>query len=374
MASIKKRGNKWQIRVSYKDSDGINRTKSKSGFTTKREAEIYAADLQTQSFNDEIAVNGKVTLYDYFSDWYKLYKKPSLSYRTKLQYEHTKSVIQKYFGNSMLSKINRRQYQKFLTEYGSDHSKATVAKKNSHIRACVKNAIYDNIVKKDFTDQTTLVFDKTKTMEIDYLNLKELNEMINKLYDGIDPHFTSRYMIIVAAYSGLRLGELQGLQWQDVNFNFKTIAVNRSWNELNSEFKETKTASSIRIVRINQMIIDLLTELKEFCQPKNDNEQIFINQFGTVPTSAAVNKTLKKFVSHQGFHFHSLRHTHVAYLLSKHVDLYLISKRLGHSDIGTTSKVYSYLIDEYKIEGDNQIETALDDISQDTKKATSKIG
>ena len=59
-------------------------------------------------------------------------------------------------------------------------------------------------------------------------------------------------------------------------------------------------------------------------------------------------------------HFHSLRHTHVAYLLSENIDLYIISKRLGHSDISTTSRVYSYLIDEYKNRADNQIENIVD--------------
>ena len=62
-----------------------------------------------------------------------------------------------------------------------------------------------------------------------------------------------------------------------------------------------------------------------------------------------------KKINKPSFHFHSLRHIHVAYLLSKNIDLYIISKRLGHSDISTTSRVYSYLIDEYKNRADNQI-------------------
>lgn len=57
----------------------------------------------------------------------------------------------------------------------------------------------------------------------------------------------------------------------------------------------------------------------------------------------------------QGFHFHSLRHVHVAYLLGKGVDIYAISKRLGHSNITVTLNTYSYLIDEYKAKNDNLI-------------------
>ena len=57
----------------------------------------------------------------------------------------------------------------------------------------------------------------------------------------------------------------------------------------------------------------------------------------------------------QGFHFHSLRHVHVAYLLGQGVDVYAISKRLGHSNVTVTLETYSYLIDEYKAKNDTLI-------------------
>lgn len=64
-------------------------------------------------------------------------------------------------------------------------------------------------------------------------------------------------------------------------------------------------------------------------------------------------------IDKKGFHFHSLRHTHVAYLLSENVNIYAIAKRLGHSDVTTTTRVYSYLVDEYKTRTDNFIEQPL---------------
>ncbi|AMS08280.1 hypothetical protein AYI71_05465 [Limosilactobacillus oris] len=85
-----------------------------------------------------------------------------------------------------------------------------------------------------------------------------------------------------------------------------------------------------------------------------------MNKLGTIPTSTALIKVLRTImtdcgISKQGFHFHSLRHVHVAYLLGQGVDVYAISKRLGHSDITITLKTYSYLIDEYKAKNDELI-------------------
>ena len=92
-----------------------------------------------------------------------------------------------------------------------------------------------------------------------------------------------------------------------------------------------------------------------------------MNAFGDIPTSNAVNKTLKSLlkglgIHRKGFHFHSLRHSHVALLLAHGVDLYAISKRLGHSSTATTSKIYAYLIDEYRDKTDQQIVNVLDNI------------
>ena len=86
-----------------------------------------------------------------------------------------------------------------------------------------------------------------------------------------------------------------------------------------------------------------------------------------MPASRSVNVSLRSFlkkagINKSGYHFHSLRHSHVAYLLSKGVDLYAISKRLGHKDMTVTAKTYAYLIDEYKEKQDQQIIKAIDEI------------
>lgn len=92
----------------------------------------------------------------------------------------------------------------------------------------------------------------------------------------------------------------------------------------------------------------------------NNSVMVFQNVLGTIPTSNALNKCLRSImndcdIKKQGFHFHSLRHVHVAYLLGEGVDIYAISKRLGHSNITVTLRTYSYLIDEYKAKNDTLI-------------------
>lgn len=208
------------------------------------------------------------------------------------------------------------------------------------------------------------MWDAKRTQKIDYLNIAELNQLVIALEANRQPRYTGRYMILTAIYTGMRLAEIAALTWQDINFDFKTVQINKSWDYLNGGgFKPTKNKSSNRIIRVDNHLLSLLAELKE-----NHTDLVFGSQIANnVPGSNAVNKTLRKFlkqccINKPSFHFHSLRHTHVAYLLSQGIPLYAISQRLGHSNMTTTATKYAYLIDEFKARSDDLIEEALSDI------------
>ena len=360
------RNGKYQAKVYYYDKDGKRRAKSKAGFERLSEARAFVKEYQYLALKNELAKGSDITLPDYFEEWFQLYKENVVAHRTKEIYQYSLKIIKQYFSDIRLADIDRKIYQQFLQKFGHNHAKETVTKVNTHIHVCVRSAIYDGIIKRDFVEHTTLVYDEKRTQVIDYLSIEELVKLVEYVENSLNYHYTSKYMILLAAYTGMRLGEVQGLQWRDINFNFKTISIQRSWSAIENSYKPTKNKSSKRVIRINAGLIKILKQLKAAISPA-PTQQVFINQFNTVPTSNAVNKVLraalvKAGINKPSFHFHSLRHTHVAYLLANQVDLYAISKRLGHSDIGTTSRVYSYMIDEYRIRTDNHIETVLDGI------------
>ena len=355
MASIFKKGKGYMVRVSWYDEDGKRKYKNKTGFKTKREAQIYANELENLKARNFISQNSKTPFPEYFWSWFETYKESSVSERTKLTYKNAFNVLKKYLSGIPIEEMDRRLYRKFIAEFGKNHAKSTVSKFNSLYHACVKDAMYDGDVTKDFIAGTDIVYNRKKTRKIDYLNIEETKKLTNYLTDTLNHNFTAKYMILLAIATGARLGEIQALTWKDINFNFYTIDINKSWNETTKKFQPTKNESSKRIIRVDETTLHFMQDLKQ-----NNHDMVFINQYNTIPTSSAVNKTLRTCLKELGidkpsFHFHSIRHTHVAYLLSKNIDLYIISKRLGHSDISTTSRVYSYLIDEYKNRADNQI-------------------
>lgn len=368
MASISRRGKLWQARLSYKGSDGEFHTKNKSGFKTKRAAELFAKQFEVSRDTGTLVTTESPLFHEYFWTWFETYKESSVRERTKLTYEQAHMNLKKYLPTVHLEDMDRRTYQTFINSFGATHSKATVSKLNSLYHACVKDAMYDGLIERDFVATTSLVFDKKRTRQIDYLNVAEIKKLVTYILETRNHNFPSKYMILTALLTGMRPGEIQGLTWKSINDHFNTISVEKSWNEQNNNFQELKNESSKRIIRVNNWLLDFLKELR-----RNDpQDRVFVSQYGSVPTSSAINKTLhdtlkKCEIKRDGFHFHSCRHTHVAYLLSQGIDLYAISKRLGHSSITITANVYSYLIDEYKVKTDNQIVSAIDGISPGTQ-------
>lgn len=372
MASYMKRGKKWQARISWRDDFGKLHQKSKLGFMTKQEAKQWAVEQEKKHIDGQLTENDPIWA-DYFNDWYETFKKNKISLSTARLYTKTHQRLTDYFGKEKISDVTRKQYQHFMNQFGKNHAKETVQKTNSIIRACVKDAILDGIISSDFTQRIELIWDKNKTVKVKYLSINQINELVTSLEDGLRPAYLSRYMILTAIYTGMRLGEIMALQWPDINFNFKTITINKSYDYVSGgKLKPPKTESSNRTIRVNQDILDLLKQLQ-----KNHRKFVFENSDGKIPGSTAVNKTLKKHLAKCGiernnFHFHSLRHSHVAYLLANDIDLYAISQRLGHSNMTTTAKKYAYLIDEYRARSNERINDALDKIGHESALKSSK--
>lgn len=359
MAQFYKRGKGWTARMQWTDDKGKRHTKSKSAFRTKALAQRWASENQVQ-LNNGIAIDHDVALCDYFHRWITTYKKDKVATITYKRYLYTEKALQDFFGNQKLKTIKRSNYQEFINQYGATHAPETVHKVNAIIRSCIKSAILDDLCHKDFTQRVELTANHNKEQNVDYLNLTEIQKLVVATKQGLQPGFTSRYMILTAIYTGMRLSEIQALTWKDIDFLHATISINKSWDMFTRNFKPTKNKSSKRIIKVNRELLDILRQLRQHTQ----SNMVFLNQYGTIPTSNAVNKTLRSLLSNlsihrRGFHFHSLRHSHVALLLANGIDIYAISKRLGHSSTATTSKIYAYLIDEYKDETDKQITKAL---------------
>ena len=340
--------------ASYQDKDGKWHQKSAGCFKLKREALAAANELEKQYGAINMDMHD-IAFHDYYMSWYRTYKQDMVSSISRSRYEIFGRLIEREFKDTKLKDIRRSDYQRFINWYGKNHAMSSVSKLNGAIRACVVSAIDDDIIAKDFTHNVQLTNNKAREYKVEYLTNDELATLKTAMLAKLNRYNTSRYMILTAIYTGMRKSEVQALTWKDIDFLHSTIKVNKSWDEKKKAFKSTKTESSNRTIKVNRELLNHLADLKA-----NHSVMVFQNVLGTIPTSNALNKCLRSImascgIEKQGFHFHSLRHVHVAYLLGQGVDIYAISKRLGHSNITVTLNTYSYLIDEYKAKNDTLI-------------------
>lgn len=332
--------------------------KTKGGFKTKAEAKLYESKIEIAKSANKLSDKNPVFT-DYFNEWAKIYRLPGKAANTKKRYDYIHGVLTTYFGQKKIGDITRADYQEFLNDYGKDHAKNTITKTVRIIAASARDAYGEGIISSDFTFKSQIIYNDKKTRKVKYLSIKELQALVSQLKNGLNHEYVSRYIILAGIYTGARIGELLALRWSDIDFKNKTISITRSYDYKNDTFKAPKTKNSIRQIRVND---GLLADLKQLQQ--NNHELVFAKEDGTLPSTVAVNKALrynmkKAGLNKKNFHFHSLRHCHVAYLYSQHIDWYKISKRLGHSSVSFTMQQYSYLIDELSKKSDDEIDAAL---------------
>lgn len=354
MASITKRGKTWQYTVSAKP-----KPIRKSGFRTKKEAQVAASEIESGLNKGTLPHLTPVPFDDYFEKWIKLYKS-NLSTTTQIHYDYSLRTIINHFGSKPLQDIKRHDYQLFLNEFGATRAKETVEKLNTHIRACIRDAVEDNIIPFDFTRKAVLNWTTpAKKPAEKHLDYKDAQKLINELYERLDRGL-GYYLLLLGITSGLRFGELVGLTRKDFNFVTNTININKTWGyaKRNTGFGPTKNEQSNRIIKMDKQTMDIFKNLFEI-MPTNIHGLVFYSPSSKykVIGNTNANKLLKNTLNDlkiEPITVHGLRHSHASVLLYKKVSIYYVSERLGHKDIETTLKDYSHVVKEMREEDEKE--------------------
>lgn len=321
----KERGT-WQYAFGHE-----GKTYRKSGFTTKREA-VEAETKAKNDLLDGFQFDNNITLFDYFKEWSETYKKPVVSEKTYVSYTTIMNHLEKAsIGKITLKDITKVKYQKFINEFAKTHTDESVRKLNGKIRSSIDDAIYEGILKKNFTYKIKYVGKNEAQQEDDkYITLKQYSDLKKELKTK---YTDSSLVLFVMVVTGCRISGAINLKYDYIDRFKRTIYIN-----------EQKTTTSPRTVEVSKKDMDHILKVLEQ-RPATMDGFVFSNGIST----NAVNKALKGYCERLGIKqitTHAIRHTHCSYLLSKDVSIHYISKRLGHKNIKVTLEVYSHLLEE----------------------------
>lgn len=345
MAYFRKRENKtWEYRISYKDVNGKNKIKSKSGFRTKSEANQAAIEAE-KALNQNTLSDKDVTILDFFENWAEIHKRPHISEVTWQKYKQTKNHIETFLPNKKIADITATHYQEVLNQFGKKYSQETIENFHYHIKSAMKIAVHEKVIDENFADFVKAKSQKApRPVEDKYLQEDEYLSLINESESNIK--YKSYFTLYLIAVTGLRFAEALGLTWDDIDWDDNIISVNKTWNySITNDWADTKNESSKRKIPVSNKTLEVLKDYQSKFWEVNEYNRII---YGV--SNSACNKTLKKLTG-KNVHPHSLRHTYASFLILKGVDLISISKILGHENLNITLKVYAHQLE--KLENKN---------------------
>ncbi len=159
----------------------------------------------------------------------------------------------------------------------------------------------------------------------------------------------------VAFSTGMRMGELLGLTWEDINLRRNIIDVNKTLIHLTGKnvLNEPKTSAGSRQIALHSNLSDELWDWKdkqhELLSPfVPETEKLQVFQFvPEIMTRFKVSKKYDDVVERSStlkrIRIHDLRHSHVAFLIDNEEDPFIIKERIGHASINTTYDIYGHL-------------------------------
>lgn len=348
-------GRAWRAR--WVGADG--RPQSKRGFDRKRDAESYASDREAEARHGvalgQVAPSGRTTVEAWGKTWLAgLEVRP----QTRTAYEYGVKRINASLGGRSLVSLRPSELKAWRRGLGDRLAPATVDATVSVLAMMLRAAVQDGLLERSplapqrggVSSSRVVDPDELLTLEQVHAWGLAMPRRGRRGQAGADVPGPCAEMPLVAATTGLRQGELLGLQVADVDFLRRSVRV---WQQLVSpagkgqpEYGPPKTAAGVRSVPLPQITADALARHLERYPPV-EGEPIFRpprsmrwsrSNFGEVWQAA------KKTAGLPGWaHWHSLRDVYASSLIRAGVDLRTVMTLLGHTSSEETLRTYARL-------------------------------
>lgn len=349
----------------YDTKTGKRKRKTIYGKTrqeVKTKLEKIITELNTNTYIDK----SKVTFYsiakEFIDNGYKMNKLKETSYSRKL---HTlKNISSHYMANMELQKITENDLKDFFI-YITKYSDSVIAKIYGIVNNTFKIAVRRNILRYNFLDDQ-LEFEipiskkfKNKSKAVSAFTIEEQKQLIKALLNA--KKFRYKYQIFLSLYTGMRMGEINALDINDIDFKNKIIhirrTITRTFDDRATIGSYTKTVNGIRDLIMDSFVEKLLKEyLSSEYYIENDYNLLFCNSYKQCISTDTVNMMFKCFCKEnnisKGFdvHQHMLRHTFATRCIESGMPASVLAKIMGHANVATTLNVYCEVFDKFKKE------------------------
>lgn len=325
---------------------------SKTVGRNKKDAERRLAELQNQ-LNQGTYQPQKPITFDVFSQqWLKEYAQPKVKLTTMRSYKNMIRVhLKPVFEHKQIGAMTTQDIYVFrakLLEKG--RSRKTANNALTLLKTIMKYAKRCGFVYRNAAEDVEPL--KVDKKEAEALNPQELQLLLKK---AEEPYKT---LFLAAAFTGMRRGELLGLQWGDIDWNKNLIYVRRAlvWANAKDEqgtdghrwlFDTPKSRSSKRSIVMSPKLKDALTLHRLSC-PASPHDLVFCGKDGQpMDPDNMVKREFMPTLGSAGIRhvpFHALRHTYATLLIEQKENIKFIQSQLGHASIQMTMDQYGHVL------------------------------
>ncbi len=348
---------RWEGRVviGY-DDKGLPKTKSVLAKTKTECVEKLKALKNTITPPTPAKVKANMPFGEWIEHWFEEDSKPATRPSTQRIYEsYIRLYIKPGIGEIPLNKLTANDIQQFCTwlktEGRADKSDGETGLADSQLinihslcwRALDK-AVSENLIAQNPASGCKLPPARKEEMKI--LSRESMQKL---LIQAKEENYYELFLLEFA--TGLRLGELTALQWEDLDLNTGELRINKQAVLINSEIviTEPKTKAAVRTLLLPPQVVKVFREYRTrvesrwlFPSPKKADLPLL---------TSVIRHRLHTLLDHVGcerVRFHDLRHTFATNALAHGMDIKTLSTILGHVSAATTLNTYSHITDEMR--------------------------
>lgn len=341
------------------DKNGKRKRKTISGKTrqeVKLKLEKVITELNTNTYVDK----SKITFYqiakEFIDTGYEMNKLKPSSYQRKLN--TLKSISTHYIANMELQKITEKDLKDFFA-YITKYSNSTIAKIYGIVNNTFKIAVRRNILRFNFLDdqiEFSIPYSNNRDKKVSAFTIEEQKKLIIALKETTCRY---KYQFLISLFTGMRMGEINALDLDDIDFENKIIhirrTITRGLDERAMVGSYTKTKSGTRDIIMDSNVKAIFREyLSSSYYYKNDLHLLFCNSRKQCISTDATNMMFK-YICEQynigngsAMHQHMLRHTYATRCIESGMPASVLAKIMGHANVSTTLNVYCEVFDKFK--------------------------
>ena len=303
-------------------------------------------------------------LNDWLDIWLNKYVKMSAKLRTYNIYKDTiEKHINPMLGNYKLEELTPEILQDFVLKKKEQGNLVTGKQLSNNTVIGITNLLKQAL--KDSIKLSVSTLSKAPYVKLPAQNEKEITaferweqERLEKYC--LNSHKKNHIGIIICLYSGIRLGELLSLTWDDVDFTKNYLFVNKTsyTAKIDGKYKiiidTPKTKNSTRVIPLPKQLVDILRKMKRVCRSKYI---ITTNKNGIVGTRSYQRtfEMIQRKLDIPYKNFHSLRHTFATRAIEMGMDVKTLSEILGHKNPVVTLTRYTHSMMSYKTDMMNKM-------------------